>query len=127
MQSPLVDEVPSVASAHATSALRFLFQRHNAEAAAVCGVFDQRGQSPGAGLFLLGAGDPVDRNAPVTGRLRVEELPRLLVRTKLLFIDGTQGPRLVLVRVDRGLLGAALLERAQTGGLHPAEFRQLRN
>src|SRR5205085_7832920 len=59
--------------------------------------------------------------------LRVEEIPRLLVRAELLLIVSRQRARLVFVRVDCRLLVAAVLEGAQAGGLHPAELRQLRD
>src|SRR3954454_7899217 len=108
-------------------ALRFLFQRHHAEAPTARGVFDQRRQSPRARLFFFCAGDPVDRYAAVARRLRVEELPSLLIRAEFLLVLSWQRAHLVLVRVDRGLLLAPLLERAQPGGLHSSELRQLRD
>src|SRR5918994_663462 len=92
----------------------------------VCRVVDRRGEPAGTRFFPLRAGYPEDRGPPVTGRLGLEELPRLLVRSEpLLLLRAQLGLVPVLVRVDPRPLGRAGLESFDAGRVHAPRAGEL--
>src|SRR5829696_6806271 len=82
-------------------------------------VVDQRGQPASTRFLALRADDPENCRLPVARRLRLEELPRLVVCPELLLMLRAElGLVPVLVRVDARLLRHPSLECFDPGRVH---------
>src|SRR6266540_1126764 len=93
--------------------------RQRADSAPVRRVIDQRFEAPSPGLFALRADDPVGGRRSISGRLRLEEFPRLRVGTELT-LERTSELRLppLLVGIDRRSVVPSGLERLAAGWVH---------
>src|SRR5829696_128572 len=89
-------------------------------------VVDQRGQPASTRFLALRADDPENCRLPVARRLRLEELPRLVVCPELLLMLRAElGLVPVLVRVDPRLLRHPSLECFDPGRVHAPRTGEL--
>src|SRR5436189_3874951 len=94
--------------------------RELGERTAVGAVVHERREPAPACLLALRADHPPGRRAPVPGRSRLPELPRVLHRAELLLVLGPELRVRALVRVDARAFVRPRLERSETRRPHPS-------
>src|SRR5258708_6298214 len=110
-------------------AVRSVFRRRllaaeEVEPPGVRRVLDEAREAALARLRALGAHDPMSRRAPIPGRLRREEVPRLCVRAKARRGRGVELRIAVLEGIEPGARGIARIESREAGRGHAARLRE---